>query len=94
MTRERCPGCGAPYNGKKCRACFFQPVETDISHGNRKEKHKLPLSGKQKRQPSVIRAMVGFLIILLLIALLLPAVREFGENLETIEASHSISANP
>ena len=25
MAQRRCPGCGAPYNGKKCRDCLYTP---------------------------------------------------------------------
>ena len=94
MAKEMCPGCGAPYNGRKCRACFFQPVQTDISRGGRKDSTGSALPGRNRRQYSAARSLMGFLVILLLIALLLPTIRTLGERLEQIEASHSISGNP
>ena len=31
MATYRCPGCGAPYNGKKCRACYYETFTNEAS---------------------------------------------------------------
>ena len=33
MEKYQCPCCGAPYNGKRCRACFYEPFTEEITHG-------------------------------------------------------------
>lgn len=33
MEKYRCPCCGAAYNGKRCRECFYEPFTEEISHG-------------------------------------------------------------
>lgn len=101
MARDICPSCGAPYNGKRCRECFFQPLDTDMTHSAHKQKGELRRPGgskqkqvphkKAKKQKSNISSLIGFLIILLLIALMLPMLRNFGTKLEAIEASRIIS---
>ena len=30
---KRCPCCGAPYNGKRCRECYYEPFTEEIAHG-------------------------------------------------------------
>lgn len=34
MARSTCPGCGAPFNGKKCRSCLYEPFSEEYAHGN------------------------------------------------------------
>lgn len=38
MARQTCPGCGAAYNGKRCRNCFYEPFGEVIAHGNHTHK--------------------------------------------------------
>lgn len=87
MTEKHCPGCGVPYNGKKCRMCGFQPLEKNIEQTpvTRRKSAVLP------RKKSAVSALLGFVVILALIALLLPVLRNWGESLEEMEASHGIS---
>lgn len=33
MARYTCPSCGAPFNGKKCSACFYEHFSEEITHG-------------------------------------------------------------
>lgn len=33
MKRYQCPCCGALYNGRRCRECFYEPFTEEISHG-------------------------------------------------------------
>ena len=33
MEKYQCPCCGAPYNGKRCRACYYEPFTEEITHG-------------------------------------------------------------
>lgn len=93
MAKERCPSCGAPYNGKKCRACCYQCPPSDIP---RPEVPAPALSKTAKnhpktRQKSAFRSLLGFLILLLLIALLLPGLRTWGQELKSIADAQAIS---
>lgn len=31
MATYRCPGCGGPYNGKKCRSCYYETFTDEAS---------------------------------------------------------------
>lgn len=33
MARYRCPSCGAPYNGKRCKSCLYENFSEEIAHG-------------------------------------------------------------
>ena len=33
MAKYICPSCGARYNGKKCRECFYEHFTEEIAHG-------------------------------------------------------------
>lgn len=33
MARDTCPGCGASWNGKRCRACNYEHFSEEIAHG-------------------------------------------------------------
>ena len=87
MERNRCPGCGMPYNGRKCRNCLFQPVKTDLTSVSSGKKTASQANGK--KQKSVLRSLLGFLVILALIALLLPSLRNWGMELEKTEQANS-----
>jgi len=104
MAKDICPSCGAPYNGKKCRICYFQPLNTDMipSTGTRRfERPFVDVSKRKsisrkkrcayKKQKTTTGSLVGFLIILVLIALMLPVFRNLGTKLEAIEASQIVS---
>lgn len=34
MARYKCPCCGMPYNGKRCRECYYETFTEEIAHGN------------------------------------------------------------
>ena len=93
MEKIRCPGCGMPYNGRKCRNCLFQPAKSDLAavRTGRKRNHASPgfLKGG-KKQKSLLRSLLGFLVILALIALLLPSLRNWGMELEKTEQANSV----
>ena len=92
MEKIRCPGCGMPYNGRKCRNCLFQPAKTDLTivRTDRKQNHASPGFPKGgKKQKSLLRSLLGFLVILALIALMLPSLRNWGMELEETERTNS-----
>ena len=92
MERNRCPGCGMPYNGRKCRNCLFQTVKTDMTSDSIEKKQNRASTGfqtgRRKARP-VLRSLIGFLVILALIALMLPALRNWGVELEETERTNS-----
>jgi len=89
MTKEICPSCGAPYNGKKCRKCFYQPMTpAAVSKGKAVPRKR---RSRVKKQKSALRSLVGFLILLALIALLLPILRNWGQELKATAESQSVS---
>lgn len=50
MERYQCPCCGAPYNGKRCRECFYEPFTEEITHGlHTHEGEPLVISDPAKR---------------------------------------------
>ena len=93
MANLRCPGCGAPYNGRKCRACLYTPMETTLSRPAGKP---VPVPGKKspvsrpRKQRSAFASLRGLLILLALIAIMMPAVQNWGIKLEAIEAANMI----
>ena len=92
MERNRCPGCGMPYNGRKCRNCLFQTVKTDLTSDSIGKKQNWASAGfqtgRRKARP-VLRSLLGFLVILALIALMLPSLRNWGMELEEMERTNS-----
>lgn len=51
MTRYKCPCCGRPYNGKRCRECYYETFTEEIAHGNHvHEGEPLVLSETPPRQ--------------------------------------------
>lgn len=89
MERNRCPGCGMPYNGKKCRNCLFQPVKTDLTTVSTGKEPKPASPANGKKQKSALRSLLGLLVILALIALLLPSLRNWGMELKETEQANS-----
>ena len=78
MKNMTCPGCGASYQGRRCRSCGYEAF---------------PAVGSSPKTPSVPAAkrkrknhpLIGFLILLLLIWALLPLLRSWGLKLEDME---------
>lgn len=76
MVKHSCPGCGKGYTGTRCRHCGWETFsEQTVSP-------KPTVSGKRKKR---IHPLIGFLLLLALIAAMLPALRNFGMKLEQIE---------
>lgn len=84
MENIRCPGCGAPYDGKKCRACLYKPMETNLSYHAK----TVAVRPRQKQKKSAFSSLVGFFVILALIAVMLPTIRNWGMKLDAIEAAN------
>ena len=92
MERNRCPGCGMPYNGRKCRNCLFQTVKTDLtsdSIGKKQNQASTGFPAGSRKAGPVLRSLLGFLVILALIALMLPTLRNWGMELEETERANS-----
>jgi hypothetical protein len=79
MASDRCPGCGGVYNGKKCRICGYIPFS-----GN-----PLPDPPPQSKPKKRSHPILGFLILLCVIAALIPLLRNWGLELEAREAALS-----
>lgn len=81
MERKTCPGCGAPWGGKRCRSCGYEPFREEPRSGSAPSRnHKNP----RKKHP-----LLGFLVLLALIWAMMPLLRNWGLKLETIENSHA-----
>lgn len=78
MKNAVCPGCGAGYNGRRCRRCGY---ETFPEAAVRSTKPAAPITKKQRKK----HPLIGFLILLYLIWSLLPLVKEWGLKLEAME---------
>lgn len=85
MADMRCPSCGEPYNGKKCRVCLYEPIKTDIVGSRNIPERKAPVP-RQKQPKSVSRSLLGFVVILMLIGTVTPALRNWGIKLDAVEA--------
>lgn len=84
MTKDRCPGCGAPYDGRKCRICLYTSVDTDLP----RQTKPFPSAPRAKQKRSAAASMAGFLLILALIAIVLPLARNLGRKLDAIDAAN------
>ena len=71
-----CPGCGERYNGRRCHNCGYEPFE----EAEKSRKISFPSRTSRKKHP-----LIRFLLILYLIWLLLPLLREWGLKLEAME---------
>lgn len=76
-----CPGCGAGYNGRRCRRCGYEPFPEAKPHAT---SAKVPVPRRKRQKHPLIR----FLILLLLIWSLLPLLRQWGHQLEAMEDSN------
>ena len=59
MARRKCPCCGQPYNGRRCKNCFYENFTEEITHGNHTHEGE-PLVIRQpapmkKPQPTIRR---------------------------------------
>ena len=85
MEHATCPGCGAAFQGKRCRSCGYEPFG-EVTAG--KTAVRKPAPKKERKRFVLIR----FLILLYLIYSLMPFFREWGLKLEAIEESNRNSA--
>lgn len=77
MNQNNCPGCGAVWNGKRCRSCGYEPFHEDPRRKN------APVSkGKKARKQY---PLTGFLVLLVLIGGMMPVLRNWGLKLEATE---------
>ena len=90
MANQRCPGCGAPYNGKKCRRCLYQPMAVKASSSP--VRRKKPAANR--KPSSALGSLLGFLILLALIAMLLPVLRSWGMDMQAIAEANASSQFP
>ena len=86
MANNRCPGCGAPYNGKKCRACLYTPMETTLTRQTGRFSEKSTPVTRQKQPKTIGSSLRGFCILLALLAILMPGIRNWGIKLDAMEA--------
>lgn len=106
MARYTCPSCGAPYNGKKCRQCLYEHFTEEIAHGTHVHEGEPLVIDAPVRRPIKRRdpfdcekrtrkkhPFAGFLVLLAIINVLLPMLRNWGLELEAIE-EHYLAAQP
>lgn len=51
MSRYICPSCGAAFNGKRCRECFYEHFTEEITHGNHVHKGEPLVISAPARKP-------------------------------------------
>ena len=81
MQNAICPGCGAGYNGKRCRRCGYESFPEAKPHTAAPTS---PVPRRKRQKHPLIR----FLILLLLIWALLPLLRQWGQQLQAMEDSN------
>lgn len=101
MAKYTCPSCGAAFNGKKCRQCYYEHFTEEITHGlhthegeplvidapvRKPVKRKNPFEWENRRKKKK-HPIAGFLAILLIFNSLLPLIRDWGLELEAREAA-------
>ena len=107
MARALCPSCGAAYNGKKCRQCYYENFGETIAHGNHTHKgeplviegpvrkpikQKSPFECEKKQRRQ--HPIVRFAVLLIMIYSLLPMVRNWGLELKAIETRSVAAIKP
>lgn len=51
MAHYKCPGCGMPYDGKKCRHCYYEHFSEEIAHGGHTHKGEPLVIRSATRKP-------------------------------------------
>lgn len=77
MNKNNCPGCGALWNGRRCRSCGYEPFREEP----RRRSSPSPKSKKTRRK----YPFLGFLLLLALIWTILPLLKKWGMELEVME---------
>lgn len=101
MAKMKCPSCGQPFNGKRCRNCMYEVFTEEITHGlhthegeplvidaptRRPIQRKNPLTwDRRTRKRSTASPLVG-IAVALVIALAVPLAEWVGDNLSPKEA--------
>ena len=50
MAKMKCPSCGQPFNGKRCRNCMYEVFTEEITHGlHTHEGEPLVIDAPQRR---------------------------------------------
>lgn len=101
MARSKCPSCGLPYDGKRCRSCLYEHFTEEIAHGSHVHEGeplvidapvRKPIRRKnpfdREKRTGKRHPLAGFLVLLAIIHFLLPVLRNWGLELEAIEESH------
>ena len=76
VKRHVCPGCGAAWNGRRCRSCGYKSFPNAVNAAP-----AVPVRKKEKRTYPLLR----FLLLLYLIYALMPLFRNWGLKLEAME---------
>lgn len=105
MKKTVCPGCGAGYNGRRCRNCGYEHFSEEIAHrGHTHRGEPLVISAPVRRpiprkdpfgcekKTRTKRPMLRFFILLAAIYSLMPMFRNWGLKLEDMERKHSSGA--
>ena len=89
MKKTTCPGCGAPWKGRRCPSCGYESFrETSGKSPVFSEKSSSRQGGnRQKKHP-----LLGFLVLLALIGALIPLLRSWGLELEALEEGNRSTA--
>ena len=78
MKTMKCPSCGAPYNGRRCRSCYYEPFSEAVRPSRRGQ---TPVPRKGRPGFSLVR----FLVLLTFLYTLMPMARNWGLKLEAVE---------
>ena len=100
MAKMKCPSCGQPFNGKRCRNCMYEVFTEEITHGlhthegeplvidapqRRPIRRKNPFVwDKRTRRRNSASPLVG-VAVALVIALAVPLAEWVGDNLSPKE---------
>lgn len=60
MATYKCPCCGAPYNGKRCRSCNYEAFTEEVSHGlHTHEGEPLAIKEPEPKKASPVKKQHG-----------------------------------
>jgi len=102
MGKMTCPGCGAGFNGKRCRSCGYEHFSEEITHRSHTHRGEPLVIDSPVRKPIPRKDPFGcdkktrkrnplarFILLLAVIHSLMPMLRNWGLKLETMEAGRS-----
>lgn len=98
MGKNTCPGCGAGFNGKRCRSCGYEHFSEEIAHRGHTHQGEPLVIEAPARKPVPRKdpfgcdkktrkknPLIRFLILLYILYSLMPLLREWGLKLEAME---------